>query len=179
MTLAPMDPQFQDKVQLYLHAFRREFAKALPIFSQRFNVVSFPEGALIDFEISTRLANLDNFAGEAPSIRAAFNAAGVEMEELLQEKDCEKIDQKGFSGKDSFLIFRNHVYMVMGKQDHYWSPYRAKPDVQDILDGFVRIMERNDQKKRAEKNAEDLYNKAENKKDQTSPFSRFKRILPW
>ncbi len=139
------DENLQKKIQGYINSFRNEIGQYLsPEIGQKFNIVSFPDGVIIDVTQESDLANSDSFKEDAKSLKEAFDKLGRKFTDYVQAKSIEEYE-KDFSGslKTNMEVYVGESILIISDKDNEsWTAESAKDTVNMIVDCIEKANEK-------------------------------------
>lgn len=136
-----MDAELKKNVQEYINCFRNEIGQYLQKnIGQKFNVVSFSSGVILEIEQIPNIANVDSFK-QADSIKEAFNILGRTPEEYLANENTiarykKALDENKIDTVGGKILVGNtipSILIIANNSDKLWTPENAKEDVETIV----------------------------------------------
>ncbi len=141
MDMKSFDKELKEKVQRYINCFRNEIAPYLQKdVAQKFNVVSFPSGVIVQILQGSDLSNRDYFRKEVSTINEAFATLGRAPENYWVGKDLENhkraFDQNERYAQRTEVRFGGGIMLISGKEDHFWTEDHAA----EVVEAIVQFM---------------------------------------
>ena len=142
------DQDLQQKVQGYINCFRNEIGQYLAKnIGQKFNVVSFSSGVIIEVEQGIEFSNSDSFKGEVSSIKEAFDRLGRTPEQYLVNEDTiakyrKALDENKIDTEGGKILVGNSIpsiLIIANDSDNLWNPEDAKEHVETIVDFMEKM----------------------------------------
>lgn len=138
-----IDEELKEQVQTYINTFRNNIGYYLRgNIGQKFNVVSFSTGVMIELKQGANLSNSDVFLGETDTIEHAMEMVDKNPEDYDFDKKTFSRFKKSFSENakpldKSKIILGDSNLIFNGKDVSCWTEERAVADVDRLME-YVR-----------------------------------------